>query len=174
MYGFCSNKALYSASLSFTMFSGPAAVAQRVLQKRVCPSFLLSGYFLGIGSLVFSKFWHGAVAPWSGPWQNQIFLEKLFLLQTLEKWVKIGLKIIGLNLFKKWIFNFYWICSITKTYYLLCFCTQSIFGRNLVHGIWAKMLCANQIAVFIKERSFQNKWIKKPDFLHVVRPIPKN
>ena len=63
MYGFCSNKALYSAILSFTMFIGPAAGARRVLQKRVCPSFLLSGQFHGIGSLVFSKFWCGARNP---------------------------------------------------------------------------------------------------------------
>ena len=47
MYGFCSNKALYSASLSFTMFIGPAAVARRVLQNRVCSYFPLCGCFLG-------------------------------------------------------------------------------------------------------------------------------
>ena len=31
-----------------------------VLQNGVCPSFPLSGCFPGIGSLVFSKFWHVA------------------------------------------------------------------------------------------------------------------
>ena len=35
MYRFCRNNALYSASLSFTVFTGPAAVARQVLQKRV-------------------------------------------------------------------------------------------------------------------------------------------
>ena len=60
IYKFCGNKALYWAILLFTMFIGPAAVAQQVLQNRVCPSFSLSGCFLGIGSLVFFKFWHGA------------------------------------------------------------------------------------------------------------------
>ena len=63
MYGFCSNKALYSASRSFTIFIGPAAVAQQVLQKRVCPSFALSGCFLEIGSLVLSKLWHDTRNP---------------------------------------------------------------------------------------------------------------
>ena len=61
MYGFCSNKDLYLASLSFTMFIGPVAVARWFLQKRVCPSFHLSGYFLGIGSLAFTK--GGATNP---------------------------------------------------------------------------------------------------------------
>ena len=63
LYGFYSNKSLYSGSPLFTMFIGPAAVVRQVLQKRVCPSFPLSGCFLGIGSLVFSKIWHGARNP---------------------------------------------------------------------------------------------------------------
>ena len=47
MSGFCNNKALYSASLSFTMFTGPVAAVRRVLRNRVCPSFPLSlGVFL--------------------------------------------------------------------------------------------------------------------------------
>ena len=53
MYGFCNNKALYSAGLSFTMFTGTAAAARLVLQNKVCPSFPLSGCFPGIESLVF-------------------------------------------------------------------------------------------------------------------------
>ena len=53
MYRICINKALYSANLSFTMFIGPGAVTQGVLQNSVRPSFPLSGCFLGIGSLVF-------------------------------------------------------------------------------------------------------------------------
>ena len=36
-------------------------------------------------------------------------------------------------------------------YYLLPFCTESVFGRNLVAGIWAKMFSVNQIAVFTKD-----------------------
>ena len=60
MHGLCSNKYLYSASLSLTVFIGPAALAWPVLG---CPSFPLSGCFLRIGSLVCSKFWHGARNP---------------------------------------------------------------------------------------------------------------
>ena len=63
MYGFCSNVALYLASLSFTMFIGSAAVPRRFLQNRVCPSFPLSDRFLGTVSLVFSKSWHGTRNP---------------------------------------------------------------------------------------------------------------
>ena len=59
MYGFCSNESLHSATF-FIIFIGPAAVVRWVLQNRVCPSCSLSGCFLGIGSLVFSKFWHRA------------------------------------------------------------------------------------------------------------------
>ena len=46
MHGFCSNKALYTASLSFTMFIGTVAAARQVLQNRVCPSFPFSSVFL--------------------------------------------------------------------------------------------------------------------------------
>ena len=38
-------------------------VARQVLKSRVCPSFPLSECFLGIESLVFSEFWHGARNP---------------------------------------------------------------------------------------------------------------
>ena len=89
MHGFCSNKVLYSANLSSTMFIGPVAVVQWVLHKRVCPSFPLSGCFLGIGSLVFLNF----SMVLSGAWQSQTFLEKFLFPQKLGKWVKIGPKI---------------------------------------------------------------------------------
>ena len=54
----------------YTVFGSPA-VAWRVLQNRVCPSFrptispfvLSSGRFLWIISLNFSKFWYGARNP---------------------------------------------------------------------------------------------------------------
>ena len=60
MYRFCSDMAPHLASFSFTMFIGPAAVARQVLQKG---SVCFSRYFLGIGSLIFSKFWHSARNP---------------------------------------------------------------------------------------------------------------
>ena len=94
MHGFCSNKTLFSASFSFTMFIGLAAVARRVLQNRVCPSFPLPGCFLGIGLLVFSEFWRGARKI------NDVVLDRIkffrktsFALNTEkmgQNWAKIG------------------------------------------------------------------------------------
>ena len=42
-----------------------------------------------------------------------------------------------------------------------------MFGRNSVPEIWAKMVSANQIAVFLKDRNLTNKSMKYPDILHV-------
>ena len=78
MYGFCGKKTLYSASLSLTVFIGAAAVARRVLQNRVCPSFPLSGCFFGIGSIVFFKFWHGARNSNDAVRDRTIFFQKNF------------------------------------------------------------------------------------------------
>ena len=92
MYRFWSNKALYPASLLFVMFIGPAVVPGWVLQNGFCPSFPVSGYFLGIGSIVFSKFWDGARNPNNFVHDRTIFLEKLLLLQTRGKRDKLGQK----------------------------------------------------------------------------------
>ena len=55
----------------------PLVVAKTVLQNRVYLSFRLCfclfGHFLGIVSLVFSKFWHGARNVYEVVWQYQIF-----------------------------------------------------------------------------------------------------
>ena len=142
MYVFCSN----TASFPFTMFIGPTAVAGRVLQSKVCLSFHLYKCFLGIGSLLFSKFWHDARNPYEVVRDSHIFLEKFLLLQILGK--KLCL-----------LFNFYWICSIMKTY-LLRSCTYSIFDKNLVPEICAKILSANQFAAFLNERYLQKKSMK--------------
>ena len=126
IYKFCGNKALYWAILLFTMFFGPAAVAQQALQNRVCPSFSLSECFLGIGSLVFSKFWHGARNPNEVvPDRTRFVLEKFLLRQTLGTWVKIVPKIelffefikkISLQFSQNLFYN-------ANLYYLLRFCT---------------------------------------------------
>ena len=121
MYRFWSNKALYPASLLFVMFIGPAVVPGWVLQNGFCPSFPVSGYFLGIGSIVFSKFWDGARNPNNIVHDRTIFLEKLLLLQTRGKRDKIGPKIeLFFNLLKTLVFNFYRIGSIMKIYFI-CF-----------------------------------------------------
>ena len=36
-------------------------------------------------------------------------------------------------------------------YYLLCSCTNPIFGENVAPEIWAEMLFANQIAKFLNQ-----------------------
>ena len=58
---------LNSLWLTFWPLIWIPTVAWRTLQNRVCPSFRLtvrlSRRFLGIGSSVFSKFWHGFKNP---------------------------------------------------------------------------------------------------------------
>ena len=65
------------AGLRSGCFIGTLAVAERLLQNRVCPSFRLSfglsAHFLGIVSLVFSKFWHGARNPYEVVRDSWIF-----------------------------------------------------------------------------------------------------
>ena len=48
-----------------------------------------------------------------------------------------------------------------------------MFGKNLVPDIRAKMLSTNQIAVFLKERNLQNKFMKHLIFCMLI-PIQKN
>ena len=52
-------------------------------------------------------------------------------------------------------------------YYLLCSCTNPIYGKIFVPEIWAKMFLANQIAGFFNQPYLQNKSMKQSDFLHV-------
>ena len=49
----------------------------------------LTGHFLGIGSLDFLKFWHGARNSYEfHVWLSQNFWKKFFLLQKFGKWAK--------------------------------------------------------------------------------------
>ena len=52
-------------------------------------------------------------------------------------------------------------------YYLLCCCTNPIFGKKPVPEIYAKMLSANQIAGFLNILFLQITLMKQPHFLHV-------
>ena len=56
------------------------------------PSFRLSGRFLGIVSLVFSKFWHDARNPYEVLRDRAGFSRKKIFAQKLGKWVKNGPK----------------------------------------------------------------------------------
>ena len=42
-----------------------------------------------------------------------------------------------------------------------------MFGKNLVPGIWVKILSVSQISLFLSKRNLQNKSIKLPDFSSV-------
>ena len=89
---------LYISQKSYfpNYFIEPMAVARRVLWNKVCRSFCqschLSGYFLGIVSLIFSKFWHGARIPCEVMHDRARFSGKFFLFPELGKWAQNGPK----------------------------------------------------------------------------------
>ena len=57
--------------------------------------------------------------------------------QWVEKWAKNR---IFLDLLKILIINFYWIWSKKKIYIIIVFLHNTIFRKNLVSEIWAKMV----------------------------------
>ena len=77
MYGFCSSKALYSASLLFTMFIGPAAVARWVLQS--------VWVFAWNWIISFFLFWHGARNPNDIVSDRTDFFRKTFFAPNIRK-----------------------------------------------------------------------------------------
>ena len=95
---------------------------------------------------------------WDCAWQPNFFAQKL------GEWAKNRLfdfkeksgHSFSLNLFHKFFF-----C------YLMCSCTNPIFGKNIFPEIQAKMLSANQIAGFLNQVFLQNKLMKQPHFCHV-------
>ena len=113
-------------------FIGPPALAGGVLLNRVCPSFrqsfrlsfCLSVRFLGIASLVFSKFWHDARNSCEVVRDTTGFSRKIFFPQKLGKWTKMGQKQGLLNILKNFVINFYWVFSIMKIYIICCFPAQ--------------------------------------------------
>ena len=139
----------YTYTSHYILF-GPAMVAGRVLWNRIyptfCPSFCpslgrsicpsvfpdfrLSGRFLGIVSLVFSKFWDMLETHMKLCMTEPYFLEKIFLPSKLEKWTKNGSKNGFLNFLKNLVINFYWICSIMKIYITWCVPAQIPYLRN--------------------------------------------
>ena len=107
-------------------------VARWLQWNRVCPSlspsfflsFYLSGDFLGIVSLVFSKFWDSARNYMQLSMTEPDFPEKHFCSQNWENGPKMGQKQSFLNFLKNLVTNFYWICSIMKIYIICCVPTQ--------------------------------------------------
>ena len=110
------------------------AVAGRVLQNSVCPSFrpsfCLSGRFFGIVS-VFSNFWLVARNLYEVVLDTARFSGKNFCLQYWENGRKMGQKQGFLNLLKNVVINFVLNLFYNENlYYLLCSCT------NLIALIW--------------------------------------
>ena len=102
-------------------------------------SVLLSRRFLGMVSLVFSKFWH-------------VLESHIMLCLTESDFPK-----------KKFAPKKFFLLN------LCCnenFSQMSYLGKFLVSEIWTKMFSANQIAGFFKQSYLQIKWMKWPDFLH--------
>ena len=136
-------------------FIEPLAVARRVVLNRVCPSFRqsfhLSWYFLGIVSLIFSKFWHGGRILCEVVHGRSRFSGKIFFTTRIgrmgPKWAKNLVILLSL------IYN-------ENLYYLLCSCTNPIFEKIFVPEIWAKMFSAIQIAGLFNLPYLQNKSMK--------------
>ena len=92
MYGFCSDKALYLASLSFTMFIGPVAVARQSYEKEsVHPSLSLSLYvFLELDHQLFLNF--GMVLETQMKWsltEPDLFQKNFFCIKDCEHGSKL-------------------------------------------------------------------------------------
>ena len=89
---------------------------------------LLSGSFLGIGSLVFRGTQYVVRGPYDVVHDSQIFWKKYFWPRN---WKFIG----------KFSHCFFLNLVYNKTlYYLLYSCINPLFSKNLVPEIWAKML----------------------------------
>ena len=96
------------------------------------------------------------------------FLEKNFLSQNLGKWTKNRPKTGFFEFIEKFALKFSLDLLYNENlYYLLCSCTDPLFGKIFVPGIWSKMFSANQIIGFFNQTYLQNKSVKEPDFLHV-------
>ena len=105
----------------------------------VCPSFHLSRRFLGIVSLVFSKFWNGARNLYEVVRDRAELSGRIFLPPKLGKWTKNGPKTGSFKFIEKSGHYFLLNLSYNKNlFYLLHFWTIAIFGKIFVPEIWAK------------------------------------
>ena len=117
----------------FRTIIGPLAVVGRVLWNRVRPS--CPGVFLNF-IIIFSEFWHAPRNPYEVVRDRAGFSGKNLFAPKFGKMDQTWAKNKVLNLLKGLVINFYWICSIMKTYHLLCSCTGLIFGKIFVSEIW--------------------------------------
>ena len=140
----------------------PLKVTGRVLWNRVClsfcPSALLSRCFLG--SLLFSKFWHGARNLYQVVHDRARFSWKKIFPQKLGKWTKNGPKTGFFNLFYKFVITFYWSYAIMKIYIICCVPAQiSYLGKFWFLRYGPKCSQPSRLQDFlINHISRWNKW----------------
>ena len=92
--------------------------------------------FLGIVSVVFSKFCHGARNLYEVVLDRAGFFGKYFLPQKLGKWTKIGQKQGFFEFIEK--FGHQFLLNLfynENLYYMLCSFTNAIFGKRFVTKI---------------------------------------
>ena len=108
MYGFFSNKALYSASFSFTVFIGSATVAQWFLLKESVHSSFFPGIFLELDHQFFLNFGMELETQTKCSMTEPDVFRPTFFASNTEKmgqnWTKNNFL---LNLLKKLVFNFH-------------------------------------------------------------------
>ena len=99
----------------------PPAVAKRVLENSICLSFPLSfclfGHFLGIVSLIFSKFCHGARNLYKVVDDRAGFSGKIFFALKIGK---MGLKQGFFNLLENLVIDFYFNLLYNEIYIICC------------------------------------------------------
>ena len=119
----------------------------------VHPSILLSallGCFLGTVSLVFLDFGMMLETHIKLCMTEPEFAEKKCFAPKIGKMVQ------------KWaqnrVFWIYWkLLSLVCTEFVLCSCTNPIFGKRFISEIWAKMVSANNITGFFNLLYLQNQ-----------------
>ena len=107
---------------------GPIESLRPSICPPVLPSFSLSGRFLGIVSLIFSKFWYGARTPCEVVCDRARFSRKIFFAPKIDK---MGQKQGFFNLLECLVINF--LLNLTyneNLYYLLCSCTNTMLQKT--------------------------------------------
>ena len=115
----------------------------------------LSGHFLGIVSLVFSKFWHGARNLYEILFDRAGFSGKIFLSRKLENGPRMG---------QNRLFEF--IEKFGHEFLLNLFCKENLY--HLLHS-WINLTFGN--ILFLKYKPKCSQPIKLKDFLinHISR-----
>ena len=134
-------------------------VTARVLQNRVCPTFCLSRLFLGIVSVIFSKFGIVLDSYVKLCMTEPDFPGKYFLAQNEPK---TGF---FFNLLENLVISFYWIWSIMTIYIICCVPAQIPYLWKFLF-LRYQPKCSQPIRLqdfLINNISRTNQWIIKFD-----------